>query len=182
MINHLRFNWGIYESDICFFGGSVKYTGNVVARSRRSVLEEAEILFLGTHCIVWMERFRHGNAALVAFVRNGSVVSKEDFKDHYPAHEFLKAFEACCGKSELYAEIHFFRRAKQYFTGLLQIFCVVSALIALGMCPQTNHVVSCLLIVLLSFFLFIFLSTLYKYYRNVDYKNYKSRLFDDAEH
>ena len=111
MLNGFRLNWSIYESDILYFGGTVHYTGNVITKSYRSRLEEAIVTLRDTSCIVYMERFRKGNAAICKFVDNGRTVSK--IEEYPEACEFMELFDTLTAQDSPYLEFAFMRRVKQ---------------------------------------------------------------------
>lgn len=178
MINLLRLNLGIYEYDIEYFGGTVEYTGNVIAKNRRSCLEEAILTINGCSCTALMERFRHGNAALVEFTHNGIPV-RNSLREKCPeAGWFMNAYTDEAEKDDRYLEYLFIRHIKQYGTFFLQVINVV--MILRGMYLVLTN--SCLsfrsgILVLCSLALFLFFGSLYKYYRVVLPSEYRPWLF-----
>lgn len=113
MVNHLRLNWPLYESDILQLGGTVAYPGVIRCRSRRSVVEKAEIRFLGRVFSVWMERFRDGTAAVSSMSNEGD--------------ELYELYEDAlhCDKNTLYREFVFYRFVKHFWLLMAQLILLV---------------------------------------------------------
>lgn len=177
-MNRLRFNYGIYEYDILFFGGTIEYTGKVIAKSRRSRIEEAVITINTIQCCAYFERFRHGNAALICFSKDGVPIHKSDL-DTYPlAHLFLSVYSNLAEKSDHFLEFMFMRRIKQYSTFILQLLCSIMLIggIYLIMRQPVQFIRGGILIIGSSF-LIAFLCSLYKYYRLQRPADYKPWLF-----
>lgn len=177
MLNRLRLNWGFYESDISYFGGTVQYTGNVITKSYRSKLEEAIVTLRDSSCVVFMERFRKGNAAICKFVNNGTVVSRiEEYPD---AYAFIEIMDVLTAHDTVFLEYAFMRRLKQYGTLFMQIACCLIVLLCVRHCILYSWSIGAVCISLVSFFLFGQLGALYHNHRIADPRKYKPIFFDD---
>ena len=115
-------NYGIYEKDIHYFGGSVIYQDNILTKSRRSKVEEAIIVLDDLSCHVYMERFRDGSAALQYFIKNGMIEENEIYPEK---EQFLdKIFELYDEDAHFRAHVRR-RKLMQKLTLAVQLLCLI---------------------------------------------------------
>ena len=72
------FDWGLYEGDIVFAGGSVEYTGEIIYKGYGYTVEGAYISLKGDSFHGYMKRFKNGNAVLCSYGENSKTC--EDYK------------------------------------------------------------------------------------------------------
>lgn len=172
IINLLRPNWFIYETDIVALGGTVLYTGNIIVKSRRSSVKEAIITLAGTNITVYMECFRDGSSVLCNFLENGKPVAKNPSEAEY----FLNCYKSLRSKNDIFLEFVFFRTAKQVGIFLLQIICIVAMIhsicnISVSINPLTYLIEGALALVL-----FFICGNFYSYIRKMRFDKYSSVL------
>ena len=132
MKSPLVFNWDIYEYDIVDLGGTVQYTGNVVEKRRDSVMEDAIITFGVIQCEARFQRYKYGNANLHCFLYKGIPEDDRDANRESPnSRMFMQAFGKACEDHDIYLEMQFTRRIKQFGTAFVQILCGLMMLFGL---------------------------------------------------
>ena len=174
----LNLNYGIYEYDIHDFGGEVQWSGNIVARMKHSVLEDAIIILGDIQCDARFERYNFGNAALCCFLNNGVPEKDEAEYDATSGSKlFLHKYVEICQADDIYLEMQFTRRLKQYATLVLQILCFIVLLVGLRFLFIPTTVLRGVLLILGSTSLLFLLGSFYKYYRLMRASQYKPWFF-----
>lgn len=171
-------NYGIYEYDILDFGGEVQWTGNVVAKLRHSVLEDAVISLGNVHCEARFERFAFGNAAICCFLQNG--VPEKDNEEHLATANsklFLNKYVDICQSNDTYLELQFTRRLKQYGTLILQLLCLVMLLAGVKFLFTPYTLIRGIILIMGDIFLLFLLGSFYKYHRLMRLSQYKPWFF-----
>lgn len=165
-------NWGIYEQDIVFLGGSVTYLGNVISKTRRSAVEEAVVTAGNASCNVLMERFSDGSAVIRDFIKQGIIYKKELYPE---ARAFWYQFFALAGENVQFMSFNMIRRCKQYFTFILQVVSIlVFCFAAYNVLFKPFSLVMALLF-LTSLIVFCGLSTFYSWYRTCKIVDHRIR-------
>lgn len=164
MINRLRTNWLIYESDILYLGGTVDYTGKVVVKSFRSKVEEAYVTLKNSHVFVRMERFRDGTAVICDFLDDNGMVLR---KNSSAVKDFLCIRDMLLDKDEVFMEFVFIRTAKQVITFIAQTLSLLCFLVSVFRIVKAPFLIVSAtgLVLLFSCIQFLILGALYSYYR-----------------
>lgn len=176
------FNWDIYEYDIVDFGGSVQYTGNVVEKRIDSVMEDAIITFGDIQCEARFQRYNYGNANLHCFLYKGIPEDDRDANRESPnSRLFMRAFADVCEDHDMYLEMQFTRRIKQFGTALVQILCGLMMLYGIGFLFTPSRFIAGLILVAGNLIVIALLNTMYKYYRAMRFSEHKPWLFAKDE-
>ena len=174
----LNLNYGIYEYDILDFGGNVQWTGKVIAKLKHSVLEDAVITLGEVRCEARFERFDFGNAAICCFLRDG--VPEKDNDEHSVTSNsklFLHKYVDICQSDDIYLELQFTRRLKQYGTLVLQILCAIMLLVGLRFLFLPATTLRGIVLIVGNILLLCFLGSFYKYHRLMRLSRYKPWFF-----
>lgn len=178
----LNANWGIYEYDIIDLGGSVEYTGNIIKKRRNSFYEDALITYGDVQCEARFERFKHGNADLHCFLCNGIPENDNDTNRENPnSRLFMKKFMSVCENDDVFLELQFTRRVKQYGTLALQFICAIMLLLSIRLLFHPVTFIRGLILIGGNILLICLLSTFYKYYRMMRISEYKPWFFAKDE-
>ena len=178
MLEILNLNYGIYEYEIHDFGGEVQWSGNIVAKLKHSVLEDAIIILGDIQCEARFERYDFGNAAIYCFLKNG--IPEKDEEDHgvtSGSKLFLHKYVEICQADDIYLEMQFTRRLKQYATLVLQVLCVIMLLAGLRFLFAPSTVLRGVFLLIGSTLLLFLLGSFYKYYRLMRVSQYKPWFF-----
>ena len=173
-------NWGVYEEDIVFLGGSVEYSGSIVKKGWNYTVEKAVVNIMGNSCIAHMKRYdkeRKSSAVLCCFEDRNGVVKDNLFP---PAREFLFTLNDLAAENDDFLEYRFIREFKQYGTFALQFVCgiiFVCSLVKL----LNSFSVGLLITAFLSFAIICIAGSLYKYYRMANLHGYKSKYFSTVD-
>lgn len=160
------FNWDIYEYDIIDFGGTVQFTGNVVEKRRNSVLEDAIVTYGDIQCEARFQRYNYGNANLHCFLYKGIPEDDNDPNRESPnSRLFMRAFAAACQENDVYLEMQFTRRIKQYGTAAAQIVCAIIMFLSFRFLSNPRLFLPGALLIAITAMLIGLLGTFYKYYR-----------------
>lgn len=162
-----KLNWGIYERDIVYLGGTVEYTGEVIMH-KGNRFERAVLTLKGYRCEACMKRFPDGNAAITNFIQNGNVlVSHQEYHSCYVVHNFIDTYYECIDTDEAFMICMFWRRTKQYLTAFTQGLCLlVFAFFLISGLTSRSPILPSIFTALCSAGLCGILGTFYKYYRN----------------
>lgn len=166
-LNIPRINYGVYEQDILYFGGSVVYQGNVITETGRSRVEEA-VITLDDFCShAFMERFRDGSAALLFFIQEGAV-SEEEI---YPITDrFMKKMRMLESEDESYKIHNKKRQQKQGAVLLIQMVCILMALVAFIMSCNTGFAGGNVFVLVLALLLVFLWGRFYSCFRTREIK------------
>lgn len=170
MAKFLRMNWGIYEQDIEFLGGTVTYIGNIISKSRRSTIEEAIVTAGNASCNVLMERFADGSAVIKHFVKLGLIYEKELYPE---AKAFWYQFHSLAEDNLQFMSFDFMRRCKQYLTVALQFASILAFFFALYCSVFKSFSIIMVTLLITSLLVFFILSTFYSWYRTCKISDHK---------
>ena len=162
----------VFETEIVYLGGRVEYTGKIIYRGWGYVMEEAELFFADYHCTVWMKSFKHGSAAIAAYVYGDHIIQNGEYSRYPETDNLIDAYEHAVTKHYECMEIRFFRVLRRTLTLLMQVVCVITSLASATRFVSEPSVCNILFVIapILIFFLF---GSFYKYYRYTDPANYK---------
>lgn len=168
MVNLIRPNLLIYETDILNLGGTVTYDGKIYNSGRRSEVKGAHLSLAGETYYVKMECFRDGTAAVIGTNRhqNGELFDA-----------FWHLLEQ--DKNTLYHEYFFLRVVKQVLVTIAQIFLFIIWVYTLYYGPRYESVLS-FGTSLTTIFLFPLLGTLYSKIRCYAFGEYIRNVNEDT--
>ena len=178
MIEGIFLDKDVYEAEIVYMGGRVEYTGKVLFRCLRYIVEVAELCYDDYHCTVWMKRFRRGGAVISAYVYGDHVIQNGEYSQYPETNNLIDKYERAIIKKYMCLEIRFFRVVKRSLTFILQVACLVVSFLSTDKLFSEPSMRSILFTVLPILFFFL-LGSFYKFYRNVDPANYKCIFPDD---
>lgn len=112
MINHIRPNWLIYETDITHLGGTLTYTKHITSKSHRSSVQKALITLDNQEFSVDMERFKDGTAAVVHINNNMT-------------NTFIESYKRLTEEFEVFHEHVFLRFVKQMWLFICQLIMII---------------------------------------------------------
>lgn len=174
----LNLNYGIYEYDILDFGGEVQWSGNVVSQLRHSVLEDAVVTLGEFQCEARLERFEFGNAAICCFLKDG--VPEKDNEEHSAATNsklFLHKYVELCQEDDVFLELQFTRRLKQYGTLVLQVLCCIMLVAGLRFLFLPGRILRGIVLITGNILLLFLFGSFYKYHRLMRLSLYKPWFF-----
>jgi len=169
-LNIPRINYGVYEQDIKYFGGSVVYQDRIIAGTRRSEVEEAIITLGDFSSHAFMERFRDGSAALLFFIKEGAV-SEEEIKPI--TEQFLNKMYKLAMEDESYLLHARKRKQKQGAILLTQIMCVVMALVTFIRTCNAGFTYQNVILVVIALWAVLVWGRFYSYIRTCEIKPIK---------
>lgn len=164
MVNHIRPNLFIYESDILNLGGSVTYDGKIFCFSKRSSLKGAYLSIAKEIYHVKMECFRDGTAAIVGV---------DNHKGSHLFDTFWQSLEL--DKNALYHEYLFLRIVKQVLLFIAQTIMLILSFHGFVTSFHYKSIWS-FGITITAFFAFLLLGTFYSKIRCRTFKEYKKQV------